>query len=969
MLLSSKVPSSASAYMNPALAAQFDYNSNLTEFHYILEDYVYLQEKLDRLEFASLQLEKQERLTEQVKEKLDNTYDRLSQITNKKKKESAKIEQLKHLSFRSFFSKIKGTRSSELVKAEKAYQNTCKQYEQAKKAFDVNKSLWDESKKELLECQNNNKNFNRYKNELEELLQEVFDGPTPNFPQEDALEQQSIKLFLNFTQLSQVIHQCELAKDNLRNAHMYLVNFFRGSQSIRDYASVWDLSPTLINKILKENERHDELTILSDSKDYVKLANENIQHARVLLTKKTNLTSNRIERLEELFETCIDTQEVKQREGIKRIDSSLEKEIGETRIWLGEEIQNLKNDYTKQEKELATCKTKLFEERQQILNLWVVNLDESVKKRMIENSSARGRKRSKSKILKSYGQSDESDSNWFDTSGITCAADLAVRNNTISRNASVKSSTTLYNKEMDSLKVGSYPLSNGFYTLSNINQYMGSSSSLEYHHDPLYNSLPRWPFNHQNNSLYTIPDNINNFGMDFSAPSIKAQSEIIKNHDVKFSDSQSQGEDNNSQFHDGNDGNSESKSNTQENSNNSIKKIDKSSIKHNNTYNSKKSFPSRSNTKNSHTSNNYCHATTSAININGIRSNNDYSVSNLLNTSFDSLPNSLGMMGGYSQNTIPRLHSNGSNYMYNRYSMEYPIQYYPYNNSVSDMNANAMYNPYIMNNSILSSSMATSLPTTSLNISPHNSFGMVNSNTSNNNPSVSFASNTNNNNAPIQRSRSSIVKHVMDRPLNRNVISETINLNNSNSANNTNENTPNIAQLQQSPMFPFPQRSRSVSVLNSKDKRKSNLFSFHKNNIQNYSSSYDTTKVLQNRDIKHSFSKRHIVSLEDITGSTSVAQDDENNRQSVEIIHRSDKSEKDEVSSSTSSLSESSSTSVSSSSSSSSSLSSSSSSESFSESFSESNNESIKKPEETEIESELETNEKRDIIKNSELEN
>ena len=82
-MLSSKVPNN-SIYMNPALAAQFDYNNNITEFHYILEDYVNLQEKLDRLEFASLQLEKQERLTEQVKEKLDNTYDRLSQITNNK---------------------------------------------------------------------------------------------------------------------------------------------------------------------------------------------------------------------------------------------------------------------------------------------------------------------------------------------------------------------------------------------------------------------------------------------------------------------------------------------------------------------------------------------------------------------------------------------------------------------------------------------------------------------------------------------------------------------------------------------------------------------------------------------------------------------------------------------------------------------------------------------------------------------
>jgi len=83
-MLASKIPSSASAYMNPTLASQFDYNSNITEFHYILEDYVNLQEKLDLLEFASLQLEKQERLTEQVKEKLDNTYDRLTQISNKK---------------------------------------------------------------------------------------------------------------------------------------------------------------------------------------------------------------------------------------------------------------------------------------------------------------------------------------------------------------------------------------------------------------------------------------------------------------------------------------------------------------------------------------------------------------------------------------------------------------------------------------------------------------------------------------------------------------------------------------------------------------------------------------------------------------------------------------------------------------------------------------------------------------------
>ncbi|OUM68221.1 hypothetical protein PIROE2DRAFT_4098 [Piromyces sp. E2] len=940
MMLSSKIPSSASAYMNPALAAQFDYNSNLTEFHYILEDYVYLQEKLDRLEFASLQLEKQERLTEQVKEKLDNTYDRLSQITNKKKKESAKIEQLKHLTLRSFFSKIKGTRSSELVKAEKAYQNTCKQYEQAKKAFDVNKSLWDESKKELLECQNNNKNYNRYKNELEELLQEVFDGPTPNFPQEDALEQQVMKLFLNFTQLSQVIHQCELAKDNLRNTHMYLVNFFKGSQSIRDYASVWDLSPTSVIKILKDNEKHDDLTILSDAKDYVKLANENIQHARVLLTKKTNLTSNRIERLEELFETIVDSQEIRYKEGIRRIDASLEKEIGETRIWLGEEIQNLKNDYTKQEKELTIFKTKLFEERQRILNLWVINLDDSIKKRMIENSSARGRKRSKSKILKSFSQDDESDSNWFDTSGITCAADLAVRNNSISRNTSIKSSTTLFNKEIDSLKVGSCPASNGFYTLNNINQYMGSTPSLEYYHDPLHNSLPRWPMSHQNNSLFTIPDNINNSGMEFNAPSIKAQSEIIKNHDVKFSDSQSQDENSSSQS---NNKTSESQSNTLENSNNSNnnnKKTNKSSsvIKHNNTRNSKKSLPSRSNTKNSHSSHHYSHVTTSAININGTRAAplNDYPMPTAINSSYTSLPNSLGMIGGYNQNVIPRLHSTGSNYMYNRYSMDqYSIQnpclpqYYPYSNSASDINGSAMYNPYVMNNSYISTSMGANMTATNFTQmnthSPHSSFGIINTSTLNNaTASVSFASNTNNltnNNGTntIHRSRSAIVSHVMDKPLNRNVVSETINLNvpsspgtnHSSTSHNNNSNggssTPNIAQLQQSPMFPFPQRSRSVSVLNSKDKKNSNLFTFHKKNnnnkYPNISSSYDTTKYPYSKETKHSFLKRHNISLEDINGTTSVdVDDDKNSKKSIE----DEKDETSSISSSSSSTSSSS---------------------------------------------------------------
>jgi len=822
-----------------------------------------------------------------------------------------------------------------LVKAEKAYQNTCKQYEQAKKAFDVNKSLWDESKKELLECQNNNKNYNRYKNELEELLQEVFDGPTPNFPQEDALEQQVMKLFLNFTQLSQVIHQCELAKDNLRNTHMYLVNFFKGSQSVRDYASVWDLSPTSVIKILKENEKHDDLTILSDAKDFVKLANENIQHARVLLTKKTNLTSNRIERLEELFETIVDSHEIK---GIRKIDTGLEKEIGETRIWLGEEIQNLKNDYNKQEKELAIFKTKLFEERQRILNLWVDNLDDSVKKRMTENSSARGRKRSKSKILKSLGQDDESDSNWFD---ITCAADLAVRNNTISRNTSMKSSTTLFNKEMDSLKVGSCPASNGFYTLNNINQYMGSTPSLEYYHDQIHSTIPRWPMSHQNNSLFTIPDNLNNSGMEYSAPSFKAHSEIIKNNDVKFSDSQSQGENSSNQS---NDKLSGSQSNTLDNSSSNNKKISKSSsVKHNNTRNSRKSFPSRSNTKNSHSSNHFGHATTSAININGTRASlNDYPIPNPLNTSFASLPNSLGMMGGYNQNVISRLHSNNSNYMYNRismdqYSLQNPCltQYYPYSNSASDINNSAIFNPYVMNNSYISTN---SMPTTPLSLlnphSPHSSFGIINTNTSNNNASVSFASNTNslsnnnnNNNgiSTVRRSRSAIVRHVMDKPLNRNVVNETINLNvpsspvNSNTSNNNSNgsNTPNIAQLQKSPMFPFPQRSRSVSILTSKDKKKSNLFTFQKKNnnkYPNFSSSYDTSKISYYKDNKHSITKCHTVSLEDITGSTSVVVDDKNSSQSVEIV-RGSNNEKEETSSISSSSSSSSSTSSSSSSS------------------------------------------------------
>jgi len=66
-MLASKIPSSASAYMNPTIATNFDYNGNLTEFHYILEDYVNLQEKLDLLEFASLNLKNKNVLLNKLK--------------------------------------------------------------------------------------------------------------------------------------------------------------------------------------------------------------------------------------------------------------------------------------------------------------------------------------------------------------------------------------------------------------------------------------------------------------------------------------------------------------------------------------------------------------------------------------------------------------------------------------------------------------------------------------------------------------------------------------------------------------------------------------------------------------------------------------------------------------------------------------------------------------------------------------
>ncbi|ORX77298.1 hypothetical protein BCR32DRAFT_283334 [Anaeromyces robustus] len=945
-MLASKVPSSASAYMNPALAAQFDYNGNLTEFHYILEDYVNLQEKLDRLEFASLQLEKQERLTEQVKEKLDNTYDRLSQITNKKKKEANKLEQLKHLTFRSFFSKIKGTRSSELVKAEKAYQSTCKQYEQAKKAFDVNKSLWDESKKELLECQANNKNFNRYKNELEELLQEVFDGPTPNFPQEDALEQQVMKLFLNFTQLSQVIHQCELAKDNLRNAHMYLVNYFKGNQSVRDYASTWDLSPTSVIKILKENEKHDDLTILSDAKDYVKQANEEIQHARVLLTKKTNLTSNKIERLDEFLESIVDSQEYRIKEGFKRIDGNLEKELGETRIWLGEEIQSLKHDYTKQEKELAVYKTKLFEERQRILNLWIVNLDDSIKKRMIENSSARGRKRSKSKILKSFGQEDESDTNWFDNSGITCAADLAIRNNTISRNASVKSSATLFSRELDSLKVGSCPASNGFYTLNNINQYMGNPPSIDYYHDPMFNSLPRW----SNNSLYNLPDRINTSGMEYSTPSFKAQSEILKNNDIKFNDSHSQGEnnikknsespshtlDNKSSNSNSNSNNSSNNNNNNSNSNSNSKRSysnnnnNNSSIKHSSTRNSKRSIPTRSSTKNSHTSNHFGHATASAININGNRAPSlEFGIPNPLNNnsyvSLPSTPNSLTMMGGY-----PRI-QNGNNYMYNRYSLDqyslqaaYLPQYYSYNASASDLSNPAnIFNPYVVSSSYVSNpltSLTTTVNSSNMSIPATTMSPLNNASTINTSNTIS---NSYNNASTIQRSRSAIVSHVMDKPLNRAVVNDTINLHISSpssspknvKSNSSNSSIPNIQQLQQSPMFPFPQRSRSVSAANTRrtaleEKKILSSLTYNKKNRSNTISNYKFYNINKNAKGSREFHKKHSFtksqkSLEEINvlNSEKEEEEEEEEKQEKKSVEVQDKTSDDDSSTSSSSSS------------------------------------------------------------------
>jgi len=424
--------------------------------------------------------------------------------------------------------------------------------------------------------------------------------------------------------------------------------------------------------------------------------------------------------------------------------------------------------------------------------------------------------------------------------------------------------------------------------------------------------------NHQNNSLYTIQDKLNTSGMDYSAPSFKAQSEIVKN-DVKFSDSHSQDENSNSQSNRKNSGSNSNSFDSFSNGNGNSNS--RKSIKHSNTRTSKKSFPTRSGTRNSHSSN-HIGQTTSAININGTRNTPlDYSMGNPLNNSFASLsstPTSLNMMAGYNQNVIPRMHTNSSNYMYNRYSLDqytlqaaYLPQYYSYSTSATDIGANpaAMFNPYVVSNSYVSTPLTpinTSV-STSMSVPAMSPLNSINStatkNVINQSTTISNSSSPNNNGngSTIQRSRSAIVSHVMDKPLNRGVVNETINLHlpispTKSSSSNNNGNTPNIAQLQQSPMFPFPQRSRSVSVAKTKyteEKKSSSPFSFHKKKRSNTVSNILSISK-GNKEERPSFSRIRTLSLEDITGNASITLNENKEEKLIDVIKETSEEEEEE---------------------------------------------------------------------------
>jgi hypothetical protein len=193
--------------------------------------YLSLQQTLSESEWAVAALPQVTKTHQAAETAAKSTKEQIRKFDKRSQNQLERFNNLKHHSVKRAWYRTTGKLEEKIEEEEKAW---LKEYEQVQavkaKGQEQDKEV-DEARKIKDQCVRTKATFEKAQKDLKSLLEGLFDGPTPSFPSEDALEQSLAMARQRHDDINILAKRQTYITNSLQRAHQCLVGALQALQS------------------------------------------------------------------------------------------------------------------------------------------------------------------------------------------------------------------------------------------------------------------------------------------------------------------------------------------------------------------------------------------------------------------------------------------------------------------------------------------------------------------------------------------------------------------------------------------------------------------------------------------------------------------------------------------------------------------------------------------------------------------
>ena len=197
--------------------------------------YLALQHTLTETEWAVAALPQIADRLQKTEATTKVTRDNIRKFDKRSKDQLERFQKLKHHSVKQLWYRTVGKLEKKVDEEEKAWLKEYEQVQSAKVRLEEQEKEAAEAKRIHDDCVNAKKRNETAKKELATLLESLFAGPTPSFPNEDALEQELVAARQRLDDFRILTERQEYILRSLQRAHKFLLGSLQSLEDSLQY--------------------------------------------------------------------------------------------------------------------------------------------------------------------------------------------------------------------------------------------------------------------------------------------------------------------------------------------------------------------------------------------------------------------------------------------------------------------------------------------------------------------------------------------------------------------------------------------------------------------------------------------------------------------------------------------------------------------------------------------------------------